>query len=169
MELYKIALRALFVYVFTLALVRLSGKRAVAHATTFDFVLALILGDMFDDLFWAEVPASQFAIGTGTLVVTHLLFSMVAFISRPFDHIANGAALMFMRGGSLLRPSMRREFMNEKEVEMLLRHKEGLERGKWAEVKSAWVEMDGRASVIKREWAKGAEKQDLKRLGEFKR
>lgn len=169
MELYKIALRALFAYVFILTLLRLSGKRTVAQGTTFDFVLALIIGDMFDDLFWAEVPASQFAAGTGALVVTHLLFSMTGFISKPLDRIIDGTPLMFMRGGLLLRPGMRSERMNEKEVEMLLRHKAGLERERWAEVKSAWIEADGRASVIKREWARIAQKQDRDRLSEARK
>ena len=169
MELYKIALRVLFVYVFILALLRLSGKRTVAHSSNFDFVLALILGDMFDDLFWAEVPASRFATGTSALVVTHLLFSMGSFASQTLDRITNGASLMFMRAGRPLRPALRREQMNEREVEMLIRQKEELEREEWSEVKSAWVETDGRASVLKREWARTAQKQDCEKLREARR
>ncbi len=166
MELYKIALRALFVYIFILALLRLSGKRTVAHASTFDFVLALILGDMFDDLFWAEVPASQFVMGTSALVVTHLLFSMGSFTSQTLDRIVNGVGLLFMRAGRPLRPALRRELMNEREVEMLIRQKEGLESARWSEIKSAWVEPDGRVSVLKREWARTAQQQDSEQLRE---
>ena len=53
MELPKIVRRALVAYVFLLFLMRLSGKRAIAQGSAFDFVLALIVGDLVDDLLQA--------------------------------------------------------------------------------------------------------------------
>lgn len=73
MDPIKIAIRAAFAYVFLLLMVRLSGKTAVAHGSSTDFVLAMIFGDMVDDLVWAEVATSQFVIGVGTLVIVRLL------------------------------------------------------------------------------------------------
>jgi uncharacterized membrane protein YcaP (DUF421 family) len=168
MGLYHIAVRALVVYVFILTLLRLSGKHTVAQATTFDFVLALILGDMFDDLFWTEVPTSQFVVATGVLVIIQLLVSLGCYASETFSRIAEGEERMFMRAGSMLRPAMRREQMSEKEIEMLLRQKEGLEPERWAEVKSAWLEKDGQPGILKQEWAKPAQKQDGDKLGKAK-
>ena len=69
----RIVVRVLFVWVFTLALLRVTGKRSIKQGDLASFVVALILGDMFDDVFWAEVPASQFVVGAGTLVLLHLL------------------------------------------------------------------------------------------------
>jgi hypothetical protein len=31
-----------------------------------------VLGDMFDDLFWAEIPVAQFVIGVSALLLAHL-------------------------------------------------------------------------------------------------
>jgi uncharacterized membrane protein YcaP (DUF421 family) len=73
MDPLRIATRALIAYVYLLFLLRLSGKRAVRHGTTFDFVLALVLGDLVDDAIWREVPLSQFIVATCTLVGTKLL------------------------------------------------------------------------------------------------
>lgn len=67
MDPLRIVVRAVFVYVFLLVMVRLSGKRTVAHGTSVDFVLALVFGDLVDDLVWAEVPATQFVVAAGTL------------------------------------------------------------------------------------------------------
>ena len=75
MDLWRIAVRAVFVYLFALALVRASGKRSVRHADATSFVLALILGDMFDDALWADVPMAQFIVGSGTLALVHLFAS----------------------------------------------------------------------------------------------
>jgi uncharacterized membrane protein YcaP (DUF421 family) len=68
MDPLRIVVRIVFGWIVLQALVRISGKRTVSQGTPFDFTLALILGDMMDDLMWAEVAASQFIVAVGTLV-----------------------------------------------------------------------------------------------------
>jgi uncharacterized membrane protein YcaP (DUF421 family) len=72
MDLLRIAVRCLITYIFLLVVMRLAGKRVVRHAESFDFVLALILGDLVDDALWSEVPVAQFVIATATLVFMKL-------------------------------------------------------------------------------------------------
>jgi uncharacterized membrane protein YcaP (DUF421 family) len=81
MDPLRIAVRAVFVFVVMLALVRASGKRTVKQGSPFDFTVALILGDMFDDAIWAEVPLSQFVAACVALVGMHVLMDMARF--RP--------------------------------------------------------------------------------------
>ena len=76
MDPWRLVVRVLFAYFFALALVRASGKRAVKQGDPQSFVLAVIVGDMFDDLFWAEVSAAQFVVATGTLVLLHVMASL---------------------------------------------------------------------------------------------
>src|SRR5262245_18650581 len=121
MEVYKILARVVFAYIFILILLRLSGKREVARATSFDFVLALILGDLFDDLFWAEVPASQFVVAAGTLVFLQVFIAVGSMLSEPFSRIVGFGDELFMRDGRFIRPAVRREQLNERDAEMLLR------------------------------------------------
>jgi uncharacterized membrane protein YcaP (DUF421 family) len=79
MDPLRLLVRVLFAYVFALALVRAAGKRVVMQADTPSFVLAVIVGDTFDDLFWGEVPAAQFVVAMGTLVLMHLMASVTLF------------------------------------------------------------------------------------------
>lgn len=72
MDPLRIAVRALVAYVFALVLTRLSGHQTVKQADATTFVVALIIGDMFDDLLWAEVPAAQFVVGVGTLFLVQV-------------------------------------------------------------------------------------------------
>ena len=159
MDLGKIAIRALFAYLFLLALIRVSGKRTVAQGTVFDFVIALVLGDMIDDLLWAEVPASQFVVAVGTLFLVHLSVEITSAKSKFLSKLVGGSSLMFLRNGSLLKTALRREHMNEKESEAILRLK-GFERDDWREIKSAWVEPNGRPAVLQKEWAKTIQQED---------
>jgi uncharacterized membrane protein YcaP (DUF421 family) len=76
MDPLRLIVRVLFAYFFALALMRAAGRRTVRQGDVQSFVLAVILGDLFDDLFWAEVPAAQFVVASGTLVLLHVMASV---------------------------------------------------------------------------------------------
>ena len=77
MDLSHIVARVVFAYVVLLVMVRVSGKRTVRHASPFDFTLSLVLGDMVDDLLWAEVDASVFVVAVGALVTVHVAVELL--------------------------------------------------------------------------------------------
>ncbi len=159
MELYKVAVRTLFAFLFLYLITRLAGNRTPGQGTVFDFVLALILGDMIDDILWAEVPASQFIVGVGTLVVVHLLMEMASRSSEKFERLVGSGDVIFMRDGRLIRHALRRERMSENDVEEMLRQL-GVERDQWSHVRSGRIEQNGRPSVELHEWAEQAQRRD---------
>jgi uncharacterized membrane protein YcaP (DUF421 family) len=76
MDPLRIAIRSLAAFIFLLALLRLSGKRTIYQGTAFDFVLALVLGDLIDNVVFNEAPFAQFAVASLVLVGTRLLMTM---------------------------------------------------------------------------------------------
>jgi uncharacterized membrane protein YcaP (DUF421 family) len=90
MDPQRLIVRTAFAYVFILALLRVSGKRTVKQGDIASFVVALIIGDMFDDAIWAEVPASQFVAGVGTLVFLHVVVSVNRFTSGSRTWLRGG-------------------------------------------------------------------------------
>jgi hypothetical protein len=72
MDPLRIAVRAAFAYLFLLVLLRVSGKQTIRHGTPFDFLLALIMGDLIDDALWSEVPLAEFVVAAGTLSLIKL-------------------------------------------------------------------------------------------------
>ena len=161
----NILARVVFSYVFVLILLRLSGKRTLSRSTSFDLVLALILGDLFDDLFWAEVPASQFVAAAGTLVLLQLAVGLGSRASERFARLVECQPVTLVRDGALQTASLRRERMNEEDLAAMLRQYGQLDRDSWPEVAQANLEPDGELSVIKQEWARVAQQQDAERLG----
>lgn len=159
MELHRIAIRALFVYLILLGLIRVSGKRTLAQATPFDFVLTLILGDMIDDALWAEVPVARFVVAAGALTVTHLLVAWASSRSERLDRLIDGASTAVMGDGEPLRAGLRSERMSEKDLACEVRHA-GIDREDWPEVRAAHVECSGAVSVLRHEWARPAQKKD---------
>jgi uncharacterized membrane protein YcaP (DUF421 family) len=81
MDPLRIVVRVVFAYLVVLVFLRLTGKRAVKHASPFDFVVALILGDLIDDALWAEVNASTFVVASGALFFVHTAFDLARYRS----------------------------------------------------------------------------------------
>jgi uncharacterized membrane protein YcaP (DUF421 family) len=72
MDPLRIAVRAVFAYAFALVLARIAGHRTVKQLDVTSFVVTVVMGDLFDDFFWAEVAASQFVVALSSLFFIHL-------------------------------------------------------------------------------------------------
>ena len=84
MGVLRIVVRVIFAYVFLLVLVRMSGKRTLKHASAFDFTVALVVGDLVDDMLWAEVAASEFVVAGASLFAVHIFLDAARFrVSSP--------------------------------------------------------------------------------------
>ena len=77
MDLIGIVARAAFSYVLLLVLVRLSGKRTLRQAPAFDFTVAIIVGDLVDDVILGEVMVVTFAVAACVLFATHFMLELV--------------------------------------------------------------------------------------------
>ena len=89
MDLWRIAVRAIVAYVYLNATARVSGKRVVSQSTPFDFVVALILGDLIDDALWAEVSMAKFGVAVSTIFLCDLFVKFVACRWDWFLHLVN--------------------------------------------------------------------------------
>jgi uncharacterized membrane protein YcaP (DUF421 family) len=58
-ELLFTALRATFVYFFLLLVVRILGKREIGATSAFDLIVALILGEVVDEIIYGDVTLLQ--------------------------------------------------------------------------------------------------------------
>lgn len=163
MDLWRIAVRALFTYVFALVLVRIAGKRVVAQATPFDFTIALVLGDLFDDFFWAEVPASQFIVATGSIFLPAAVVELASSRSGRFYDLVNGPPKVILRQGKPDRDAMRREQISRADLEHLLRL-DRIDKDEWETVRLGVLEHDHHLSVIRAPWAESATRRDAPKV-----
>lgn len=158
MTLGHIAVRAIVAYLYLLFLTRLSGKRVIGQATPFDFIVALILGDLIDDALWADVSVAKFAGAVGSILICDALVKLGAFHSVPFFHLVNGWSHVVVRDGKDDQRELRRHQLNEEEVSYLLRL-EGIDDRK--QVHLALIERGHELSVILNPEDEPATKKDL--------
>lgn len=76
MDLLRVGVRAALAYLVLLVLLRLAGKTVVRQSTPFDFVLALVIGDIVDDAVWSEVPMVQFLVAAASLVLMKIAVTL---------------------------------------------------------------------------------------------
>jgi uncharacterized membrane protein YcaP (DUF421 family) len=160
-ELLYTALRASFVYVFLLVVVRLLGKREIGNTSAFDLIVALILGEVVDEIIYGDVTILQGVIAIVVVAIWHLVNSWASFKSEIIDKITGASPTIVVKNGQIQRKNLAKERLNEDELLSELRLM-GVEDVK--EVKQATLEPNGKISVIQEDWAKPVQRQDLTAL-----
>ncbi|RPJ18542.1 MAG: DUF421 domain-containing protein [Chloroflexi bacterium] len=157
-ELLLTALRATFVYFFLLLVVRVLGKREVGATSAFDLIVALILGEVVDEIIYGDVTILQGVIAILVVALWHLVNSWASFKSQFIDNLTGASPTVVVRNGQIQRKNLAKERLNEEELFSELRMM-GVEDPK--EVKQATLEPNGKISVLLEEWAKPVQYRDL--------
>lgn len=161
-ELLYTALRATFVYFLLLLVVRILGKREIGNTSAFDLIVALILGEVVDEIIYGDVTVLQGVVAIGVVALWHLVNAWASFKSKFIDRLTGAPPTVVVKNGEIQRKDLARERLNEEELFSELRMM-GVEDVK--EVKRATLEPNGTISVLKEDWAKPVQRRDL---AEFK-
>jgi uncharacterized membrane protein YcaP (DUF421 family) len=152
------AARALAVYVLMLIVIRALGKRTVGNFSAFDLLVALMLGEMVDEIIYGDVRFLQGTVAIVAIGGVAYADSWLAFASKRMEAVIEGKPTVVVQDGDFDRIGMRRERMNETDVLGHLRA-QGIQDMR--EVHLAVVEHDGSVSVLKHPWAEAAQKADV--------
>ena len=162
-ELMLTAARAAAVYVFMLIVIRALGKRTVGNFSAFDLLVALMLGEVVDEIIYGDVRFLQGAVAIVAIAGLAYADSWLAYLHPSMEAVLEGKPTIIVRDGAFERSGMRSERMNEKDVMAHLRA-EGIHDMR--EVHLAIVELDGTVSVLKHPWADAAQKADVVKVEE---
>jgi uncharacterized membrane protein YcaP (DUF421 family) len=140
-------LRAIGVYLILLVLIRISGKRTLSQVTTFDFVLILIIAETTQQaLLGDDYSLTNMTIIASTLVLLSLLLAYVDFYLPQVSKWIDGAPLIVVRDGEILKDRVRKELVTEEDILESARQKHGIER--MDQIKYAVLEKSGDISII---------------------
>ncbi|MBE3574483.1 MAG: DUF421 domain-containing protein [Firmicutes bacterium] len=158
-ELWPLAIRVVVMYGAVLAATRLSGKRELGQVSPFDFVVAVMLGDLavitIEDgdkaLFYGLVPLA-------IIVVLEVLVAWLAQKSRPLRYLISGKPVMLMADGQILADGLRRARMTVEDLQAALR-----ENGffRVSDVNYALIENNGKVSVLPKSQHRPVQPADL--------
>jgi uncharacterized membrane protein YcaP (DUF421 family) len=157
-ELLMTALRALLVYAAFLVIIRFLGKRTVGNFTAFDLLVALMLGEVVDEIIYGDVTLLQGFVAVGVVALAEYGNTWLTYFDHGMNKVLEGVPTIVVKHGEFQRDGMRKERINEKDVIGELRVN-GIDDLR--EVKLAVVENEGHISVLKEDWAETVQKADL--------
>jgi uncharacterized membrane protein YcaP (DUF421 family) len=143
----QMLLRTIIVYVYIVAAIRLGARRFFGQHALFDGVMIIVLGSVVSRAINGQAPFFPTLAATALLIALHWLTAYVAGKFRWFERVVEEEAIPLVKDGKLEYQNMRRVKMSEHDVIEALRLN-GVDDPK--HVKIAWIEANGRISVIKR-------------------
>jgi uncharacterized membrane protein YcaP (DUF421 family) len=156
--LWGVALRVGVMYLYVLAVVRLSGKRTLGALSPQDFVVTLIIGDLFDDVFWKEVPLANGLVAISTIIACHLLLSVGTWRWEALNRLFGSGSTRLVYHGRVDARGMQACRFRPEDLQSHLRAAgiDGL-----AEIEEAHLESNGKLSVLLTREAKAVNRREL--------
>lgn len=142
--------RGVAVYWILLLMFRFAGKRAVTEATTFDFVVLLIIAEVTQQALTAQdYSVTNTLLLVATLLGLDVLFSIVKQRFPAVERFVDGIPVVIVDRGRPRREVMDKERIDELDILEAARASHGLER--MDQVKYAVLERSGGISIIPRQ------------------
>jgi uncharacterized membrane protein YcaP (DUF421 family) len=143
-----IALRAVFLYVFIVVVMRVIGRRELSSLTAVDLVLLIVLGDAIQQgLTQDDYSVTGAVIAVATISAVQVASSYVAFRSKRARKVIEGEPIVVIQDGTVLQNNLKRERLTEDDVAEEMRMQQ---IGSFDEVQWAILETNGQISFVKK-------------------
>lgn len=144
---WQLVARAVVVYLFVLALVRLSGKRTIGQFTPFDLLMVVLVSEgVSNALGGGEESVFGGMIIVSTLFGVNSLTNRLTLHSERFRRLVEGEAVLVGRDGRTLGDRMKAQHVSEEDLFQALREADC----ELEEMRFALLESDGKFSILRR-------------------
>ncbi len=146
---WELVLRATLVYVFLLALIRLTGKRQIGQLSPFDLVLLLVLSNAVQNSMNAgDNSLIGGLLSAFTLIVLNSIVAGLTYRSKRIESLIEGRPQVLIHNGKLYEKTMTDARLTHHELNAALRRAGCLTVN---DVHCAVLENNGAISVVPRQ------------------
>ena len=143
----ELIIKGSVVYLGILLLFRVLPRRTGGEMAMMDLIFVLLIAEAATHSLGGYSTITEGFIVIGTMMAWNYLFNFLSYHIPFVEKLVSPPHLQIIKNGKLLKRNMRREYLTEEELTDHLRL-EGIDDV--AEVKAAYVEGDGKISVIAR-------------------
>jgi uncharacterized membrane protein YcaP (DUF421 family) len=143
-----IALRAVFLYVFVVFVMRVLGRRELSSLSAVDLVLLIVLGDSIQQgLTQDDYSVTGAVIAVSTIGVVQVASSYLTFRSKRARKVIAGEPIVVIQDGGLVEKNLKRERLTADDLaeEMRMQQIASFEEVAWA-----ILEANGQISFVKK-------------------
>lgn len=148
----EIAFRTAFMYLYTLVLVRLLGKRGMGELSPFEMVIIVALGSAVGDpMFYADIPLFHGVMVVTVVVAMERMLVHLTESNPRLERLIESYPVLLVGDGLMVQEAIDREDLSEAELFMSLRQ-QGIEH--LGQVRWAYLEPNGHVSVCRSDEAR---------------
>jgi uncharacterized membrane protein YcaP (DUF421 family) len=144
---WQMCIRAVFIFLAGLLLIRAGGRRTFGKTTSFDIVVAVVLGSILSRAVTANAELIPTIAAGGILVLLHYVLGKIALYSRGFGFLVKGNETELVRNGEMLWKNLRRNNLTPHDLREAARLNGVLD---FKDVEQAYLERNGAISIFKR-------------------
>ncbi|MFN3651258.1 MAG: DUF421 domain-containing protein [Armatimonadota bacterium] len=142
----QMTLRAVVVYAFTLAIVRLGSKRFLGKGTAFDIILGIMIGSIMSRAINGSAPFVPTLVAGTALIGMHWGLAALSYYMDWFGPLVKGHPVLLIENGTIRREGLREASLSEKDLQEAMRLQ--AKRTDAEGIRLAYLERDGSISVI---------------------
>jgi uncharacterized membrane protein YcaP (DUF421 family) len=153
----QMSMRALAVFVLTLTMIRVSGRRSVGQHRAFDACTTVLLGSVLSRAVVGVSPFWPTMAAGAMIVVLHRIIAMASLRWPWFESMISGDKRELVRQGRRDEEEMRKALITGRDLDEAVRKRSGDER---SPVDRAVLERDGQITVrLAQEDSPGSERE----------
>jgi uncharacterized membrane protein YcaP (DUF421 family) len=119
---WEFIIRGLIVYLFLIAILRLTGKRQVGQLAPFDLVLLLVLSNAVQNAMnGGDNSITGGMISAATLIAANGIVGRLTYRSKLFEKLIEGRPEILVHNGQIFSDVMKREKLTHHELNAALR------------------------------------------------
>jgi len=143
---WEFILRGIIIYVFLIALLRVTGKRQIGQMSPFDLVLLLVLSNAVQNsMNGGDNSVIGGMISAATLVAVNWLVGIWTYKSKRAETLIEGRPELLIHNGKLFEKALTKSLLSRHELRAALRESGCSDID---DVQAAFLENDGTISVI---------------------
>ncbi|WP_343076307.1 DUF421 domain-containing protein [Pullulanibacillus sp. KACC 23026] len=152
-----VIVRTIFLYLIILLTFRLMGKREIGQLSVVDFVVNIMIAELcVVAIEQPNAPMTRTIIPIAILLLIQLLLAWFSLKSQTVRHLVDGQPSLIIKNGEIDERQMRKQRYNFDDLLMQLREQNIKNVG---DVEFAFLETDGKLSVIRKEEEKEKEEE----------
>ena len=146
---WQMSLRAIIVFLLSIAMLRIGHKRFMGKNTALDVMLGIVFGSMVSRAVTGNAPFFPVLAASLTLVLMHWILSFISFHWSSFGNAVKGKKNLLIKDGDIQWEEMKKSHITQDDLSEALRNKG--EEPDFKKVKSAHLERNGDISLIMNE------------------
>ncbi|WP_426479140.1 DUF421 domain-containing protein [Chryseobacterium sp. CBSDS_008] len=141
--------RGVTVFILTLLLIRISGRRSFGMGSPLDNIIVILLGAVLSRTVVGASPFIPVIITCTAIVLLHRLFSWYKIKSSRFSHIVEGEKILLFKNGHFIQEGMDKALLHREDIMQEVRQTASTDD--LSKIKLIYMERNGEISIVKKD------------------